>query len=272
LLRVYGDESSDEKKERVFAVAGVIGSEEMWDAIERRWLSRTGGVPFHANNCDSDRGHYQGMPHAENKTLYRDLTVLLAESGLGGWGFAMDLAAMRTVFPDAPDVTYYRCFVEVIAAMRICAVNNQQQVRFSFDKREESDHNAGMLYGMFRKAPEWEASMFPEISFVSSREHARIQVADLFARETMKALDNKVGPVKRPARKSWLALYGTERFHIEAVSIDWYEDTKRKMGEIQTAAGMSHESYLAWLTEYHLVHNVSNMFRYMLWCDQRDRK
>ena len=59
MLSVFGDESSDEKKQRVFAVAGVIGSEEMWNAIEPRWVSRTGGIPFHANNCDSDQGDYR---------------------------------------------------------------------------------------------------------------------------------------------------------------------------------------------------------------------
>src|SRR5438876_11140851 len=87
LLSVYGDESSDERQQRVFAVAGLIGSEEMWERLEAQWLERTHGIPFHANNCDSDRGDYENTPHKENKALYRDLTTLLSDSGLGGWGF-----------------------------------------------------------------------------------------------------------------------------------------------------------------------------------------
>lgn len=110
----------------------------------------------------------------------------------------MDLAAQRRVFPDAPDIAYYRCFIEVLAAMRNCATNNRETVKFTFDSRQESEHNAGMLYGMFRESPEWKHVMFPEISFVSSREQPRVQAADLFAREVMKVFDNRFGPERDP--------------------------------------------------------------------------
>lgn len=217
LLSVYGDESSDEKKRRVFAVAGVIGTDEDWLRLEARWVERTRGRPFHANNCDSDRGDYVNTPHAENKALYRDLTSLLAGSGLGGWGFAIDLAASREVFPDAPDIAFYRCFMEVVTAMKQCAANNGRGVRFTFDSRQESEHNTGMLYGMLRDQPGWKNVLAPSIAFACSRDYPKVQVADLFARETMKVLDNALGPVKRPPRKSWLALYNTERFYMEAI-------------------------------------------------------
>jgi hypothetical protein len=268
---VYGDESADEKKQRVFAVAGVIGTDAMWESLEARWSERTHGIPFHANNCDSDYGDYAKTPHGENKALYRDLTILLADSGLGGWGFVMDLAALRQVFPDAPDIAYYRCFIEVLDAMRKCAINNRETVKFTFDSRLESEHNAGMLYGMFREAPEWKHYMFPEISFVCSREQPRVQAADLFARETMKTFDNRFGPERRPVRKSWLALRETERFHIHAVSLAWFEDLKRKMTALQELMGMSRENYVAWLNQFSLIHNTTNMFRYVAWCDKRDR-
>ncbi len=271
MLSVYGDESADEKKQRVFAVAGVIGSDEMWAALETKWTARTGGISFHANDCDSDRGDYAGIPHSENKALYRDLTTMLAESGLGGWGFAIDLAAQRRIFPDAPDIAYYRCFVEVIGAMKNCAAYNHETVRFTFDTRGESEHNAGMLYGMFRESSEWKDYVFPEIAFACSREHPKVQVADLFARETMKALDNYIGPIKRPARRSWLALRETGRFHIDVVSIDWFEDLKRKMATLEEACGMSGEEYAMWLKQHRLVHSTTNMFRYLAWCEKRDR-
>jgi len=267
LLSVYGDESSDERQQRVFAVAGLIGSEEMWERLEAQWLERTHGIPFHANNCDSDRGDYENTPHKENKALYRDLTTLLSDSGLGGWGFVMDLAAQRQVFPDAPDIVYYKCFIEVIDAMRKCAANNDETVKFTFDSRQESEHNAGMLYGMIREAPEWKHYTFPEISFVSSREQPRVQAADLFARETMKAFDNRFGPKKRPERKSWSALRRTGRFQINAVSIDWFEDLKRKMAKLEKLTGLSREGYLAWLNQHKLLHNTTNMFRYLMWQD-----
>src|SRR4051794_4130150 len=101
MISVYGDESADETKKRVFAVAGVIGPEPVWEQLDQRWASRTGGVHFHAKDCDSDRGDFANTTHESNKALYRDLTVLLAESGLGGWGIAIDLIARREVFPKS---------------------------------------------------------------------------------------------------------------------------------------------------------------------------
>ena len=59
MLTVFGDESSDETGSRVFAVAGVIGRQEEWDELEKVWLKRTGGVIFHAADCDSDKGDFK---------------------------------------------------------------------------------------------------------------------------------------------------------------------------------------------------------------------
>ena len=42
-LKVFGDESADETKSRVFAVAGVIGNEDEWQLAMREWLRRTRG-------------------------------------------------------------------------------------------------------------------------------------------------------------------------------------------------------------------------------------
>jgi hypothetical protein len=43
VLRVFVDESADETQARVFAVAGVVGEEHVWQAAERAWVDRTGG-------------------------------------------------------------------------------------------------------------------------------------------------------------------------------------------------------------------------------------
>lgn len=64
----------------------------------------------------------------------------------------------------------------------------------------------------------------------------------------------------------------TGRFHVDAVSIDWFEDLKRKMAELEKLAGMSRDQYLGWLKEYRLIHNTSNLFRYMQWCEDRDKR
>lgn len=263
-LSVFADESADGKSERVFAVAGVIGPEDIWERVETEWTTRTGDVPFHATDCDTDRGDYASTDHATNKSLYRDLTTLLAESGLAGWGFAIDLAAQRRVFPGALYLAYYKCFIEVIQAMTNCARNNRESVQFTFDARRESEHNAGLLYRMFHDSPGWKESHLAGVSFQSSRDQPRIQVADLFARETMKVLDNVI--VKRKPRKSWLALYGTGSFHVEAIGEEWFLSLKSAMPTLERRMGMSWDEYPEWLGKYGLHDNTTNRFRYMEWC------
>ncbi len=265
MLSVFGDESADGAKQRVFAVAGVIGSEDMWQQLEAEWITRTNGTPFHARDCDSDQEDYANVPHAENKALYRELVIMLANSGLGGWGFAIDLAAQRRVFPDAPDISYYKGFLEVLQAMRNCAFNNQETVKFTFDMRRESEHNAGLLYGMFREMPEWSQVMFSEVSFACSRDQPRLQAADLFAREAMKLFDNSFGPIKREPRKSWLALRDTGRFHVEAISDDWFQDLKKQMPAMEQARGQSRSDYVLWLKQHKQQHSTTNLFRYIEW-------
>ena len=272
MLSVFGDESADETKRRVFAVVGVIGAEETWEQLEANWIVRTGGIPFHAKDCDSDYGDYASTRHAENKALYRDLAIILAESGLGGWGFAIDLIAQERVFPDAPGIAYYRGFIEVVDAMRKCATNNQEVVKFTFDRKHESEHNAGELYGRFREMPEWQSYTFPEIAFACSHEQPRLQAADLFAREAMKALDNQIGPVKRDPRKSWLALYNTGHFHIDITSDAWFESLKQQMPLLEETTGMSKSRYVQWLQTYGLQHNTTNLFRYVDWSQRVKNK
>jgi hypothetical protein len=55
MMLVYGDESMDETQQRVCAVAIVAGREQDWQQLEQKWIARTGEIPFHANDCDSDR-------------------------------------------------------------------------------------------------------------------------------------------------------------------------------------------------------------------------
>src|ERR1700679_453478 len=124
MLLAYGDESLDATQSRVCAVAVVIGTEEMWQALESKWNNRNGNVPFHATDCDSNHGDFSGNSNADNKALYRDLTVLLAESGLGGFASVQDLAAQRRAFPSPFEPPlYYQGFLDVLEAMRNAADN-----------------------------------------------------------------------------------------------------------------------------------------------------
>ena len=77
MFLVYGDESLDETQSRVCAVGGLVGTEKSWSDLEPKWKSLHCGTPFHATDCDSNKGDYQPKPdedsdakHKSNKSLY----------------------------------------------------------------------------------------------------------------------------------------------------------------------------------------------------------
>lgn len=229
MLLVYGDESLDARQERVCAVAGVVGTPETWAEIESKWKERNHSIPFHAVDCVSDHGVYEHTPHDENEALYIDLIKLLANSGLGGFASVLNLAAQRAMF--APPVfsppLYYQSFMTVLEKMRNAAENRDDFAELTFDNRLESNHNASLIYAYLRDSnPQWKERLASKISFESSQDNPRIQIADLFAYEAMKDLDNQIGPKKRPIRKSWEVLKSTGRFHIGKVSEEQFNDPR----------------------------------------------
>ena len=173
VLLVYGDESMDEAHERVCAAAAVVGTEEQWAALESQWVICTGGIPFHANNCDSDSGNYNNIPHEQNKDLYRELTTLLAESGLCGFGAAMDLREQKATFPTFPEHwSYYKVVVDVVEFMKNCARDSDEIAEITFDNRKESEFNFTSVYANLREEnPDWKEHLASKLSFDSSRKN-----------------------------------------------------------------------------------------------------
>jgi hypothetical protein len=271
MILVYGDDSADGKNERVCAVAGVVGTILGWRALEREWLVRTDGIPFHAKDCDSDEGDYKEFTHEENKALYKDVSIMIAQSYICGMGVAIDLMALRRVFPEAENLAYYRALLRIIQAMKDCAKKHGEAAEFTLDKRLDVEHNAGLMYRTAHEyEPEWTPYLVERIQFECSRKNPRLQVADLLARETMKALDNRIGPLKRPERKSWLALAESKRFEIEIYSHEWFDDLKKHYDELETSVGFCKQDYVNWLAVRNRQHSITNMFLFVEQMAKRD--
>src|SRR5438270_628999 len=85
MASIFGDESADAHKQRVFAVSGLIGTDIQWDQLKAQWSERIGNVIFHATDCESDKGDFKDRPHQENLKLYEDLTKILVASEIRGY-------------------------------------------------------------------------------------------------------------------------------------------------------------------------------------------
>jgi hypothetical protein len=215
------------------------------------WLEQTGGKVFHATDCEREEG---------GPELYKALTQIVANSRLGAYGAALDLGAFRKWFPEIQlDTFYYNCFMRVVYWMTNNAVNRlNETIEFTFHHRKQSEFNAGMLYNAIVNMPEWEANVFMsnKVSF-DSDENPRIQMADLIARETMKALDNQLTGV--PPRKSMLALFGKgKRGAIHILGEDFCAGWRAEVDSSKVG-----EEYVAWLDKNRLQDSVSSRIRYM---------
>src|SRR5690348_11631252 len=123
ILRVFGDESADQTKQRVFAVSGIVGNDYEWRVAVQAWVNRTGGRVFHAAECEAK--HVNGSDrtkHRGNLDLYKDLTQILAKSPLSGIGVALDLRAHRDFFGESlNDLGYYKCLSDVLEQLTLLA-------------------------------------------------------------------------------------------------------------------------------------------------------
>jgi hypothetical protein len=255
MLLAYGDESMDEKRKRVCAVAAIVGTKEQWEAIETAWLARTKGVPFHAKDCDVNpgRGDYALISHKENKELYKDLAIMLADSGLYGFGAAIDLAAQAAVFSGVPAAkmhghSYFKTFIDVVEKIVYFVGVRQEIAELTFDNRIDIEHNVALLYANMRELnPGWQSHIASKLSFECSKDNPRLQMADLFAREVMKGLDNDLGPEKRPARKSWLALAETGRFSANAFGAEYFREVAADTANMAARLDFDPYGYRNWL-------------------------
>lgn len=150
------------------------------------------GIPFHANDRESDQGDFNGAAHHANKKLYRDLTTILVESKLSGLGIAIDSSARREVFPRAPNIEYFTAFSRLLEFIAARSAEVDGVVELTFDVSTENKYKAGLIYSQFREdEPRWAKRLGLKISFAPAGEIRRLQVADLVAYDCMKVLDNE---------------------------------------------------------------------------------
>jgi hypothetical protein len=269
---VFGDESHDETKRRVFSVSGLFGTDKDWEDLVDAWVKRTGGKVFHAAACESDSEEFAGIDHSENLKLYADLTTILTKTNLLGYTATMNLADYSALFPTVfdPNDPYYFCFSNVIFHFVEVGYLSipQDKVKFTFDQNLETDYNGGAIYNYMVHLPEWKGREYlaDEVSF-TSRKSPRIQAADLVAREGMKHMDNQISPTRCPARRSIAALLTTRRFLFRQLTRPFFEQLWKRAHEMRFLPGAKMSEYRAWLGKNGYTDNTSNRIRYQSYID-----
>ncbi|HEX5423984.1 MAG TPA: hypothetical protein VFW94_10570 [Candidatus Acidoferrales bacterium] len=267
MLTIFGDESADSINQKAFAVAGLLGDESQWTALRKKWKERTGGKVFHASDCECDQNDFKGIPHADNLGLYKDLTIILAESGLMGFGAAIDLVGLRKYFSDAREENpYLSCFLRTVKYLgeRAQQCIPSYEVEVIFNQHPTNEYNAGLIYQYLRMNQDWGVrALFAEKVSFASRKEIGIQAADLWAREIMKELENRMD--SRPRRKSMLALEETHLFGADILLEGFYRGMRENYVKLSHELEMRPADYVKWLNNRQ--DNESNRILYMMFTE-----
>jgi hypothetical protein len=263
MICVYGDESHDELEQRVYAVAGLMGTQEEWDRVKLIWVARTGEKPFHAVDCESDQGDYRGLPHEDNQKLYVDLLNILAESAIEGYGMDLEIGAYRAY--HGGNFQHLHCFEKVVRHFCDRGINLNKKVKFTFHTNLKIEADATSLYHLMVNSDETKLStcMDDEVSFASNKK-VEIQVACLWARECMKHVDNLIGPKYRETRISMQVLLDTGRFECAVLPKKYWKDFRIAiMKKGNHHGGLNPDDYKKWRIAHRLVDNTRNKIRYI---------
>ncbi len=276
MMAVYGDDSADGGKVRVYAFGGVAGTQEEWDDLEVKWLAKTGGIPFHATDCESGHGNYEGISEDVRGKLHRDLARILAGSKLFGYGVAIDLKAFRKCFASTTkDDAYFYCFLPVVVHFFRHSQNLMppQRVQFTFDLNPNVKRgNPALLYEEYlvklKEYTPMREFIDKDMSF-ASKDSVGVQVSDLFTYEIMKSflnsLNREVG-----TRTQKEILDATKRFLIKPPMEEhyWREFSQKQQDFLKSSA----EKYDQWRKEHNIkTDNLREQIRWMVYADTMKR-
>lgn len=271
MLTVFGDESHDEKKQRVYVVAGIAGIQQEWDDLEPKWIKRTGGVPFHSSDCEADQGDYKTNTHDENLKLYADMVNIILNSSLMGFASIVDLVAFNEFFPDIIDhMPYFFSFSKVIDyfdCLRPLYFPPEKKVEFIFDRNLQTQGAAVLMYDYITQLEEYKyrTNYLDTVTFAKRDERIGIQVVDVVAREAMKNFDNYLMGSKKIARQPVKILSSSGRFLFDIFGRDYWESLKKQIDSLEEKSGVNGEDYHSWLTRNKIQgDNASTRLRYLL--------
>jgi hypothetical protein len=263
----YGDESTDDAKNRVYAVGAVFGQESDYVEIKKPWQNRLGGRIFHSADLEHGRKDFADLKPGEGRKLYKDLVSIVCGSKLIGEGIAINITEYRKEFPnDHEDAPYLWLFGDAVSDMSDLASLSvpPSPVEVTFDRNQENEYNATLLYELIRRSKRTGFGKFlaDKVSF-ATRKTFGVQLADLFAREAMKRLNDQITPNNRPARVSFSRLSRAQRMRFRVIGWREFQEKKQTLMKSTTREVGNMRKYREWLNLKRIQDCQSNRIHYI---------
>lgn len=137
-------------------------------------------------------------------------------------------------------------------------------VKVIFEHNDEVEYNATLLYHLLKRSKRTDFGKFldGEVSF-GTKETFELQVADLFARESMKRLDDQIPPKSKGPRVSFAKLSGAKRITFQVISKRDCEEKKRNLANSALREVGSLQKYEEWLKVKRIHDCQSNRIHYI---------
>ncbi|MGD0280790.1 MAG: hypothetical protein ABSB95_00340 [Dissulfurispiraceae bacterium] len=283
MLTVYGDDSSDEKQQRVFAAAALIGTQEAWDSLEPAWKERTGGIPYHTTDCLAGHESYKGWSKEKRYSLHNDLTHLIVDFPIVGHAYVMDLPSFAEFFGGVKRTErFLHCFSHMVGGA--CAIirgyntihekkQKKQRAKFVFDS-DNDNVNAGYLFSVLKKMKRWDeltADCEGPVEFAfPGNKPVGIQAADIWAYEVRNEFDNKVRGIEATTYASSLFSLENPRFNRNEYFRSKIIDAKKRIDQMDS--GSEYSAYKQWLQKHRRQDNANSKIAFVAFWDAQVRK
>ena len=230
---------------------------------------------FHSADCESGYGDFRGVQPEERDKLHIDLTSMLANSGLIGWGLAIDLKGLGLAFPETlTDQVPNSCFFRTMLfhVDRAHANYPGQPLRIVFDRNKKTEHNSRLLFEYLAEESDPDKrELLPLKPEFLSREEIGVQSSDLWARELMKYLDGILfSSYYKPSRAMEHSVEDETIRGRVAIRV-LFPKHERQMATLEEKTGMNKEKYTSWLLRKKRQDSQSNRVEYMKDVAARDR-
>ncbi len=227
VVRAYIDESAGQHQ--TFALGCAIAKGTDWTWINRDWkrclerknweLKRAGRKcisRYHASDCESRHGEFEGWSIAEKKLFIAELLSILNRFHIHILGITLDRAELSETYPAIKQSYIDResyaglawlLFPEIVREAH--RLDTRPAVKIVYEHGEVSQH-------MMNTFDRWKSSHLPDAQIFDSIEKDTwkvlpLQAADLIAFETMKDRDNRKDQIRRDRRFPLKELMGDKK-------------------------------------------------------------
>jgi hypothetical protein len=251
------DDSADQKRIKIFVVAGLLGHSEDWFETERHWkmrLAKSGIAYFRTSNFSSlsDGGFRELVLKHGGETarkianeLFEDLKLILKSSNLAVSALGVLMKDYKKVLaePDGSRVLQSDPFVhahqQIICKMASIALEtiDQRCIAFLYDQTNKAAAMQG-AWDVFKERNPLTAQCMGVLSPLDDKVFPCIQMADIIANATKRMFEKKIDS-GTPLRRI------SDRVELEAMS-EW----ANRLGWI----GFWDETYLRIMVKANLKH------------------